>query len=213
LIRRRLKISSRDLQYFAAFVLIVTVVTSFAAYLTFNPPRTEEFYATWILGSDGLTENYYPNQNPNLRVGQTLNWTIDIYNHMGSLQYVVLRVKLMNSTLASPNDSTGQPSPVPSLIEFRRVLLSNETWTVPFVWSILKLEQRTSSVMITELSLNQNVMTGELAVALSGFNFRFVFELWHYDQTSGELVFPWTTAGATQSAWTEIWFNATAIGR
>jgi hypothetical protein len=205
-----LKISSRDMRYLAAFVIIATLVTSFAAYLSFNPPRTEEFYAMWILGSDGLTENYYPDQNPNLKVDQTLNWTIDIYNHMGSLQYVVLRVKLMNSTLPSPDDSTGQPSPVPSIVDFRRVLVDNETWTVPFTWRILKLDHGTSVVTITELSLNQNLISGQLAVARSGFNFRFVFELWHYDLASEKLVFPWTTAGATQAAWTEIWFNATA---
>jgi hypothetical protein len=163
----------------------------------------------WVLGSNGLAEHYYPNDNPNLAVGDQVNWTLGVYNHMASIEYVVVRVKLLNSTLASPDEVTGKPSPVSPLTEFTRVLLDNETWSIPFVWKILNATQKGGSLSITRLSVNQTLLSGEFASAVSGFNFRFVFELWFYDENANDLVFSWRTSDTSHSVWTQIWFNAT----
>lgn len=209
--KKRLRLSAQDRQYVLAFFVVATVVTSGLAYLTLTPPRKDEFYAMWILGSGGKAENYYPKENATLKVNQVLNWTLGVYNHMGSLQYAVIRVKLLNSTIASPNSSLGIPTPVTPLLEFRRVLLDNETWSMSFTWRILSLAQVGESIVITGLSIGESVFTGQLASAVSGFNFRFVFELWFYSELEGDLVFFWEVQNSRRSVWTQMWFNATIV--
>ena len=206
----RLKINKRDFHYLLAFALATIVVSSGAAYVLLNPPLPEQFYAMYILGSNGLAEHYYPNDNPNVAVGQPVNWTIGVYNHMGSLQYVVVRVKLLNSTQQSPDELTGTPSSVPTLFEFTRILADNETWSIPFVWEILNANLNSGQLVITRISINQNAISGNLVKAVSGNNYRFVFELWFYDRPTNDLAFSWHTQNTQHSVWTQVWFNATS---
>ena len=205
-----MKISSQDFQYLLAFVVISTIVASGVAYRTLSPPPTEQFFAMWILGSNGLAEHYYPRNNPNITMDENVNWTLGVYNHMGSLQYVVVQVKLLNSTLASPDELPAQPSPSPPLYEFTRVIIDNETWSVPFVWRILNVTSTGENLRLTGLVINQFATGGALGTAVSGFNYRFVFELWFYDRASNNLAFSWRTQNFQRTVWTQIWFNVTA---
>jgi len=210
--RRRKWISSRDLRYLVAFVAVATLVTSSVAYGILRPPRSEQFFAMWILGSEGLAEKYYPEDDPNLKVGQEVSWTLGVYNHMGSLQYVVVRAKLLNSTIAGPDELTGRPSPVSPIFEFTRVLADNETWLMPFKWRIENLRSEDGGITLTGLWINQEYFSGELATASSGSNYRFVFELWFHDETSDALAFTWVSGDSKHSVWTQMWFNATGTG-
>jgi hypothetical protein len=207
---KRLKISGEDARYLLVFMSIAIVISSGAAYVTLHPLPTGQFYVMYILGSNGLAEHYYPNDNPRLTVGEPVNWTMGIYNHMGGLEYVVVQVKLLNSSLPSPDDLTGTPSPVEPIFEFARVLVDNETWAVPFVWSLVNVTSDSSGVQITSLAINQIILKGSLGRALSGINFRLVFELWFYDRATNGLVFSWTSENAQHSVWTQMWFNVTS---
>jgi hypothetical protein len=212
--RRKLKISTQDFRYLLAFAVVATIVASGVAYGVLNPPPSEQFYAMYILGSNGLAEHYYPSDNSNLTVGEPVNWTIGVYNHMGSLQYVVVRVKLLNSTLRSPDELSGTPSSVAPVAEFVRVLVSNETWTMPFLWKLLGVRSSAGRILITGISINQVTFTGDLAEAVSGINYRLVFELWFYDIATNGLVFSWRAQSGSHSVWTQIWFNVTTtVGR
>jgi uncharacterized membrane protein len=208
-LRVKLGISRRERQYVVAFIIMMTVVYSGIAYVVLTPPRPDSFFATWVLGAKGMAADYYPNGNTTIAIGEEIKWNLGAYNHMGSLQYVVLRVKLINSTINTPNSTTGIPSPAAPILEFARVLLDNETWSIPFTWKIINLHQAGTSIAITRLSINNNTLTGEFSSASQGMNFRFLFELWFYDETTHQLTFFWTSAGDRHSAWTEIWFNAT----
>jgi hypothetical protein len=207
--RSKLKISAQDFKYVLAFAVVATIVASGVAYAVLNPPSSEQFYAMYILGSNGLAEHYYPNDNPNLTLDKPINWTIGVYNHMGSLQYVVVRVKLLNSTLRSPDELSGNPSSVAPVTEFVRVLVNNETWTMPFVWKLLGVRPSARQILITGISINQATVTGDLVEAVSGINYRLVFELWFYDIPTNGLAFSWHAQSGPHSVWTQIWFNVT----
>lgn len=207
---RKKRISSRDLRYVALFAILSTVIISSAAYVTLTPLPSEQFFAMWILGSKGLASSYYPNNDPNLRVGQSVNWTIGVNNQMSQLEYVIVRVKLLNSTIQSPNEFTGTPSPAPTLTEFRRVLVNNETWSIPFVWALSKVTGSSNYLTITALSINGVSFSGNLASASSGLNYRFIFELWFYDANTNQLTFSWSSRNVVHAVWNQLWFNATA---
>jgi hypothetical protein len=126
---------------------------------------------------------------------------------MGSLEYVAVRVKLLNSTLPNPNDTLGEPSPAPVILEFAQVLLNNQTWSIPFDWEISNYTIRGGNTVITGLLVNLSPYHGRFATANLGLGFRFVFELWFYDIQTNNLAFSWTTNGRPTDSWTQIWFN------
>jgi len=189
--------------------MVSMIIASSAAYITLNPAPTEQFFAMWVLGSNGLAADYYPNNNPNLTINESVNWTIGVNNHMSPLAYVVVRVKLLNSTTPGPDSSTGIPSPAATLIEFRRVLVDNETWSIPFVWEVSNVTTSGNYVKITTLVINGMPFSGNMARAESGLNYRLVFELWFFDPNTGQLSFSWTTQATMHVVWDQIWFNAT----
>jgi len=208
-LKKILRLSRRDTKYLIVFFIVVTVSVSCLTYVSLNPSYTDQFFSMWIVGRNGFTSNYFPNNNPNLIPGEQVNWTIGVYNHMSALEYVVVRVKLLNSTQIPPNEQTGSPSPVSEVVEFARILVNNQTWTMSFPWIIADTTTANGAVLITRLSINGTTISGNLARAYGGVGFRFVFELWFYDQTSNDLAFSWTTPTSTYSVWTQLWFNVT----
>jgi hypothetical protein len=154
-----------------------------------------------------MAEHYFPNDNPNIRLGEEVNWTLGVYNHMSALQYVVIRVKLLNSTSASPNDTLGEPSPAPVILEFAQVLVSNQTWSIPFDWEVSNYTVRAGNIVITSLLVNQSPLHGQFANAIFGQGFRFVFELWFYNIETNNLAFSWYTDGRPTDVWTQVSFN------
>lgn len=209
LLRRRLRISSRDFRYVLLVAVITTIVTSSVAFVMLSPPASERFFATWVLGTNGLAQNYFPNNDTNIGLNEQLNWTLGVYNHMGSLEYVVIRVKLLNSSIRSPDELAGTPSPAPVIFQFTRVLLVNETWSHPFVWKITNFTLTKNTLLIRQLSINQFPVTNSFVTAEDGLNLRFVFELWFYDQGANDLVFSSQSGGSGYVAWTQLWFNVT----
>jgi len=203
------RINTRDRKYIIAFALAMTIIYPGAAYRALYPPQDEQYFAMWILGPDGFAQHYFPHDDSNIRINEPLNWTIGVQNQMGNLEYVVVEVKLLNSTLHGPASSIGSPSSVQPILEFTRVLVQNETWSMQFEWMVVNATERNGSVSITGISINGDHLGGPFASALSGYNFRFVFELWFYDVPSNELVFSQPTTIGPRSVWTQIWFNAT----
>ena len=131
---------------------------------------------------------------------------------MGSVQYLVIKVKLGNSSIKAPDDINCIPSPAPVLIEFRKVLMDNETWEFPFAWIIGETaedgEMTYATVLVINVKDGVEVQRGQVG-ALNGYNFRIIFELWTLDPATEELIFGWKAGGQHKVAWLQVWFNAT----
>jgi hypothetical protein len=194
-------------------VCIMLVLAAFspvvAAYL---PRREEPFFALAVLGENGMAEHYYPGDDPNLKVGDAVRWTLYLYNHMGSAQYVSIRFKLLNSTMSAPNSTSCLPGSGPIFYEVRRVLTANETLLQPLGWSIVDVGRVGDSVMIEGLSVNGDYIKTD-SIAENGSNFRIILELWVYNEGLNEFQFGWSYGDELRCAWNQIWFNATLISR
>jgi hypothetical protein len=178
-----------------------------AAYL---PRREEPFFALAVLGENGMAEHYYPGDDPNLKVGDAVRWTVYLYNHMGSTQYVSIRFKLMNSTMSAPNSTSCLPGSGPVFYEIRRVLMDNETSLQPYNWTIMEINSIEDKVTIEGLLINGNFIKTN-STAEKGSNFRIILELWVYDPVSRDFVFGWNSDDELRCAWNQIWFNSTRI--
>lgn len=193
-----------------ALVVFVSAFMIFAmlAYVAVTPWPKEKFFQLYALGETRMAERYYPNNDPNIPTDTPIQWYLGTNNFMGSTQLAIVRAKLGNQTLASPNETEATPTPLPTLIEFRRVLQDNETWEFPFVW---KITNTTNVGNLTYLTLNINGIETyvEDVGAKDGYNYRLIFELWTLDTESNDIIFGWKASNERRAAWLQLWFNAT----
>jgi hypothetical protein len=191
-------------------VCLVLVLASFApVVIAYLPRRREPFMALAVLGEEGMAEKYYPGNDSSIGVSEVVHWTLYLYNYMGEVRYVAVRVKLLNSTMLAPNSTSCSPSPAPVIYEVRRVLLDNETWLYPLDWSLLNVSWNSESIMIGGLMINGEPFQTD-AEAVHGCNFRVVLELWGYEESSGGFIFGWASGEESHCAWNQIWFNTTS---
>jgi hypothetical protein len=176
------------------FLIIVLAVLS-----ALWPKYEERFFELGLLGKDKKAEGYYPNDNSTLEVGSQILWYIYVHNHMGSVQNVSVRVKLLNSTMETPNDREHKPSPYAFFVEFPLSLSVDETLLVPFSWSILEAVSQNNSVIIKSLIVNNQTIEVNVTT-FSDNSFRMVFELWVYDLSSNEYKFCWEYKNEFHSA-------------
>lgn len=194
---------------FVSVCLVLILAACVPVVMAILPRSEEPFLALAVLGEEGMAEHYYPGDDAQIEVGEEVHWTVYLYNHMGETTYVAVRVKLLNSTIIAPNSTSCSPSPAPVVYEVRRVLMDNETWLHPFSWSILSVEQVGEFVDVRSLFVNGGTVDTHV-VALHGFNYRLVLELWVYDEGLKDFRFGWSCGKESHCAWNQLWFNATS---
>lgn len=172
---------------------------------TYLPSRSAPFIASAILGDENLESEYYPSNNT-LQVGEKVSWNIFVYNHMHKSQYISVKVKLINSTISSPNSTECAYSPAPVIYEVKRIISHNETWLHNFIWSIKEANDDGDFFEIHLLEIN-NIIHTVKAQAHGGNNFRFIFELWVYDENYNDFKFKWENEDKFNCIWNHIWFN------
>lgn len=172
----------------------------------FSKSATSSFLALGVLGSNGMIGDYFPGNISTVEPEEVISWNLYLYNHMGNTKYIAVRAKLLNSTVVAPNSTLHAPSSAPTFFEVRRVLLDNETWLYPFTWYVLKATQVENSIVVKSIAVNDEAFQIN-ATAVSGRDFRIVFELWVYDESLRDFTFSWSSSSEAQSTWNQVWFN------
>ncbi len=192
-------------------VFLVSLMLFSALYFVSSVPRAfDEYFALYTLGLNGKVGQYFPSGNPDILPGDKLPWSIGVYNHMNSLELVQIRIKLLNLTMKGPNQLDLTSSPQPFFFEETRLLLRNETWMLPFSWSVFNATRTPNGTEIHSISLNGNPVAENTDVpAINGYNYRILIELWIYDETSDGFAFQWNSGGVGRVAWNQVWFNMT----
>jgi len=189
--------------------LTLLVIFEMVAYVATTPRPKEQFFQLYVLGANRLLSDYYLNDDPNIRVGDLVRWHVGVTDFMGSVQLVVIRIKLGNQTIMPPDDLEAQPSPAPLITEFRRFIQDNETWEMPFFWQIVNADMLGGSTRIVEMQINNETYQVPEVTAVDGHNFRLILELWTWETQSGTLQFGWLSGGERRVAWVQVWFNMT----
>lgn len=194
-----------------SFVLsyIILLITISIGYLLINHARPEEkFISLNTLGKNGTTSNYYPSNNTIWAPipGQKVSWNIYVYNHAGDAEYVSVRIKLINSTDATPiENSSGQ-----AVYEFSHLLATNASWSFPLNWKIsdVSMDLDRGYVVIKGLDIDNRHIDGLNVRTQQGKEFRMIIELWRYDTKNKAFVFQgFPDSDNERGAWNQIWFN------
>ena len=201
---------SDDLQRSIAVFLSTLLISSVAGYLWITPRTGEQFFQLYVLGRESKMAGYYPGNESTVTLNTLMHWYLGVTNFMGSVQCVSIKVKLGNSTTIPPNGTSCTPAPVPILLEFRRILLDNETCEFPLTWEVSDYWRVGNSVYLT-LNISNASAKPEVG-AVDGRNFRLMFELWTYSEEDDGFIFGWRSGEERRAAWTQLWFNVTVSG-
>jgi len=196
--------------------LTLLIVLESVAYATTIPRPSEKFFQLYMLGSTGTAGNYYPNNSSSLKLGENVQWNLELVNNMGSLQYVSILVKLGNQTINSPNDTLAQASPAPLITEFKHFILNNETWSIPFDWQIANYTITADGhLRIHSFTIDNATYVFENSPVCPGINscsFRLIFELWTWNVDSNNFQLGWSNGDQQRIAWLQLWFNLVPAG-
>lgn len=195
--------------------MLITITIGY--WLATHERPDERFISLSTLGKNDTTADYFPSNNNNMTLvlpGQKVSWHIYVYNHAESAEYVSVRIKLLNSTDATPDENHSGGAGGQDLYEFRRLLARNSSWAIPLDWTISNvstedLDQR--YVTIKGLDINNHHVGGVNVTSLQGKDFRMIIELWRYNVEDKDFVFQgFPENDNNRGAWNQIWFNLKA---
>jgi uncharacterized membrane protein len=147
-------------------------------------PGEEPFSELYILGPEHMASNY----PYNIYVNHNYSVYLDVGNHLGSSAYYTVYLKLLNQTDKPPNATTGMPSPVLPIYEYRLSVEDNQTVEYPLDFSINFASTSANQSVINKMTINENIFnvnkTSVLASNMTKSNYQLFFELWLYNSTS-----------------------------
>jgi len=188
---------------FAAVGLIgVLILASPTLGLVLHLPGGEKFSALWVLGPGHMAEDY-----PfNVTAGVSYLVYVGVGNHMGSSTYYVVYVKFRNETEPLPNVTTGAPSVLAPLYEYRMFLEDNSSSEVPLTFSFSNVSSVGGQSTVGNLAINGVPFGVDKSVSWdaenSGYFYQLFMELWIYDPASDGFSF--------HNRFVSRWLNMTA---
>ncbi|MEM0030018.1 MAG: hypothetical protein QW572_07595 [Candidatus Nitrosocaldus sp.] len=199
-------------RHFLIILAVLIAVSMSIAYVASVPREYERFMSLSTLGRGMMVSDYYPSNSPDIAIGDEVLWHIQVYNRMGSAEYIAIRVKLLNADMPIPDDNMHTPSPVEHVYEVRQVVANDSTITIPLQWSIASLARESGEdgsmyVAVKELLINGEKVSTDVK-SKDGKDFRLIMELWRYNPESKEFEFSWLDSmNERRSVWNQIWFN------
>ena len=157
--------------------------------LTLPPIGEEKFSSLWILGPNHLMEGYPSTVVP----GETYEIFLGVNNQMGSLTYYLVKVKIANQSETLPYISTGTPSNLPAVYEYRLFLQNNATWERDFSFAFNEVVFEGNNSRISAISIDGNNVninkTAKRDTLDNKFYYELFFELWIYNSTISSFQF------------------------
>jgi len=181
----------------AGFLLLASPSLALVLHL----PASERFSELWILGPEHMAEGY-----PfNVRADATYLVYLGVRNHMGSSAYYSVYVKFRNQSEPLPNSTTGTPSPLWTLYEYRVFLEDGRSWEAPLTFSFSNVSVVENRSIVGSLVINDFSLSVDKSALWDadgkGYYYRVFMELWIYDASSGAFQF--------HNRFVGIWLNMT----
>lgn len=188
---------------FFAVSLIGSLALALPALSLILPERTKErFSEIYILGPNRIAEEY-----PfNIKSNETYTIILGIGNHMGSSAYYAVYVKIRNSSERLPAVSKNEPSPLPTVYEYRTFIVNEGVVEKPINFSFnFQLSSEGKYCILKSLTINGVVFNLNKTIQWDperkGFLINMLFELWIYNLKIGGFSF--------HNRFVGIWLNMT----
>jgi hypothetical protein len=197
-----MKLEDYKIVFVALGLIGVLILASPIPGLVLHLPGGEKFSALWVLGPGHMAEDY-----PfNVTVGVNYLVYVGVGNHMGSSAYYVVYVKFRNETEPLPNMTTGAPSVLAPLYEYRVFLEDNGSSEVPLTFSFSNVSSVGGQSTVGNLTINGVPFGVDKPVSWdavnSGYFYQLFIELWIYNPASDGFSF--------HNRFVSRWLNVTA---
>lgn len=153
--------------------------------LLIKPPSEQHFSELYILGPNHMLEDIPFNIKP----GVTYSVYLGVVNHMGSSNYYTSFVKLGNETQFLPNATSGTPSPLPALYEYKSFITDGATWETPLTFQVNQLSFADNSAHFSSITINGVEfpvgLTSVWNADKTGYYYTLFVELWIFNSASG----------------------------
>ncbi len=191
--------------YLVVFLSLTTIFTS-ATFYIISPKPVQSYMGFGIYSQQGL-QGYVPG-NMTITPPQTLNWNLTVANRTGREQFLMVIVRIGNSTTFSPN-VTSPATPLPELGRLDRFVGDGETSNINFTWTVESTNQ-TGDLVFLNLQINGQSLSSAPIGSVLGSNFRLIFELWTFDLSSGSFEYGYPGEFAQIGTWLQVWFSTSA---
>jgi hypothetical protein len=184
-----MKLEGYKLVFVAVGLIGVLLIASPALGSFIRLPGGEQFSELYLLGPGQMAENY----PSNVMTGLNYSVYIGVSNHLGSSAYYVLYVKFGNQTDQLPNSTTGTPSPLAPLYEYRFSVQDGGTWESPLTFSVTDAYVLGNQSMIKTLTVNDLAFSVDKPAAWdensTEFSYQLFLELWIYNAQNNSIQF------------------------
>ena len=191
--------------YLVVFISLATIFTS-ATFYIISPKPTQSYMGFGVYSQQGL-HGYVPG-NMTITPPQTLNWNLTVANRTGREQFIMVIVRIGNSTTFSPN-VTSPATLLPELGRLDRFVGDGETSNINFTWTVQSTNQ-TGDLVFLNLQINGQSVSSAPIGSVSGSNFRLIFELWTLDLSTGSFQYGYPGEFAQIGTWLQVWFSTSA---
>ena len=191
---------------FLVLFISLTAIFSSVTFYAMSARPSQPFIGFGVSSQTGL-QAYIPNSNLSVPIGQALNWTFTVTNRMNKAEFVMIIVRVGNSSTPTPNATTPSTT-LPEIGRTEQFINDGETSRINFTWTIQ------SSYQPAELTYLNISMNGQSEVSSapvgtgSGRDFRLIFELWTFDIPSGSFQYGYPGLNSQVGVWLQVWFNA-----
>lgn len=188
---------------FIALVVVGLLVFSVPSVMLIVPASgSGGFSQLWVLGSTQTTSNY-----PfNVTSGGNNTVYIGVANHLNSVGYYVVEVKLRNQSDSLPDQSLGTPSSLLPLYEESVVLPDSGTWQRQVNFSLSDVSFFGNTCLVGTLNIgNDSIVVNRPALwdpSHSGYYYQLFFELWIFNPGTQNLQY--------NNRYCGLWLNMTS---
>jgi hypothetical protein len=197
-----MKLDDYKVVFAAVGIIGVLALASPALSLVLHLPGAEKFSELWVLGSEHMAEDYPFN------VTDDVNYLIyvGVSDHLGSSAYYIMYMKFRNETEPLPNSTSGTPSPLPPLYEYRVFLKDNGSSEFPLTFSFSNVSFSENQSTVGSITINGIKSSVDESVswdkANHGYYYELFTELWIYNSTSNGFNY--------HNRFVSLWLNMTA---
>jgi hypothetical protein len=184
-----MKLGDYRVVFFAVGLIGSLLIASPAIASAVRLPGGEQFSELYLLGP-GLKAENYPY---NIVADQNYSVYLGVGNHMGSSSYYTIYVKFRNQTDPLPNATTGTPSPLQPLYEYKFSIPDNQSHVTPLVFSVTGTSTLGNQSLIKQLTINDVKFDVNKPATWDSnttkFGYGLFFELWLFNASSNSTQF------------------------
>jgi hypothetical protein len=152
--------------------------------LIVKSPTGETFSELYVLGPNHTFDDI-----PfNVKAGQTYTLYVGVGNHIGSVGYYTLYVKMSGPNDQLPNSTLSTPSLSYPLYGYNCIIDDGQTWEAPLTFKIESLTFRNGICYMPKITINGiDYQVNEQSAwnaNKTGYYYTLITELWGFDTTS-----------------------------